>query len=277
MTLPEGWVFLKPGNPFIDTVGTKIALGQETVGALAAVYEDSDRAYLSLDDYLDQWYADRKTRLEDLKQLSRRDVAVGKANGRQMSLGWSTESLRFQGALSAWKDGRRYFALLSFTTGGLASRAEPEIARLEKALVFDAPVATHVKEAVARVTVGCPLLSAGAVEAMSRSLPRNATTELYCRRGYEWAVRGVREMGGDAPAKMGALTSKVFGVLTPADRERLGRYLEKVQAGAGTSLAEDRAGNALLGRGFAALSDGEKVELRGLVEAAIELGRLSST
>jgi hypothetical protein len=144
-------------------------------------------------------------------------------------------------------------------------------------MVFDAPVATHVKEAVARVTATCPLLSAGAVEAMSRSLPRDASTEHYCRRGYEWAVRGVQEMGGDAPTKMGALTSKVFGALSPGDRERLGRYLERVRAGAGTSSAEDRTGNELLSQGFAALSEGEKVELRGLVEAAIELGRLSST
>ncbi len=275
VALPEGWVFLKPGNPYVDTVGTKMALGQETVGALAAVYEESGHTYLSVDDYLDQWYADRKTRLEDMKQLARRDVTVGKANGRQMTLSWSTHSLRFLGALSAWKDGRHYFALLSFTTGGLASRAEPEIARLEKALVFDAPVAAHVKEAVTRVTAACALLSAGAVEAMSRTLPRDATTELYCRRGYEWAARGVREMGGGAPATMGALTSKLFGALNPADRERLGRYLEKVQAGANTSMAEERAGNEMLSRGFAALSDGEKVELRGLVEAAIELGRLS--
>jgi hypothetical protein len=275
--LPDDWVILKPGNPLVESASSKVGLGQRSVGALAVIYEDSVTPFISVDDYLDRWLADRQKRFDDLKQVTRRDVSMGLATARQMTLTWTKHGRRLEGSLSAWRDGKRHFGYLAFTTGGLSASAAPEFARLEKAIAFDAPVATHVKEMVARVTAAVPMLSPAAVAAMSRSLPKDAPPELYFRRGYQWAVKGVREIGGELPAKMGTITSKVFAALPAAQRDRLGKYLEKVQAGGTTTLQEDRAMNELMNRGLQALSEPDLSELRRLIESAVEFGRLAAT
>jgi hypothetical protein len=277
LKVPEGWVVLKPDNPLMNHPGAKIALGHAGVGAVAAILQPEGEAYISLDNYLDRVLTLLRERYEDIQQESRSDVAIGKAIGRRMSMTWTIEGHRLEGFVTGWKDGPRYFSFLGFTTGGHGEEAEASFRGLEKALVFDAPVDTRVKETVARVTAACPLLSAAAVESMMRSMPADASADLYFRKGYEWAGRGAPELGPEVGREMGAITSALFRSLSASDRDRLGSYLERLRTGQATTPAQDRAMNEVMKRAILALPAKSQEDLRRLTERAIEVGRLLSS
>jgi hypothetical protein len=277
ISLPEGWVILKPGNPLLDTQQWKLVLGEGQVGALAALQQEEGAGkYLSVDDYLDRWLAQRPKSMDGLKQTARSNATVGKVTGRKMAVNWKTKGRRMDGWLTAWSDGPRYFGLLTITPGSVSRAVEPRFAALLQALAFEAPVATHLKEAVARVTVACPLLSAGAVESMVRSMPNDAPAELYFRRGYEWAFRGMDELGPATVKQMGVITTKLYAALTASERQALGAYLERVRAHQRTRPAEDAAMSEVVKKGVLSLPRDAQDELRQLIERAIEVGRLLS-
>jgi hypothetical protein len=274
--VPEGWVILKAGNPLMSHEDAKVVFGQTSLGAVAAILQPKGEGYLSLDNYLDRVLALLQESYKDLQQETRGDVAIGKAMGRRMSISWTIEGRRLEGFVTGWKDGTRYFSFLGFTTGGLADEAAPSFTGLEKALDFDAPVDSRLKETVARVTAACPLLSAGAVETMMRSMPADASTDHYFRMGYEWAGRGVGELGPAVGKEMGSITASLFASLSGSERQRLGTYLERVRTGLPTTPAEDHAMGAVMKRAILALPTDSQEKLRRLTERAIDVGRLLS-
>jgi len=273
--LPEGWVQLKPGNPLVVGDGIRAALGETSLGAVAAVVLDAEgQAFLSPDDYLDRWYAARREKLEGMTQKGREDVGIGAANGRKMKFTWSDQGRGMQGFATAWKDGRRYFCFWGWTTGSLAGAAAERFATLERSLSFSAPVDTFLQEVTPRVTAACPMLSVEAVGTLARSLPKTATPEAYCRRGLEWALRGQGQLPAAESAEFRSISQKLYGAMSERDRDRLGQYMDRLRQAQPTTPADDRAMSVLMAGAIRRLTADDQARLRFLTSLALEVGLL---
>jgi len=275
ITLPDGWVQLKPGNPMVPGDGVRAALGETTLGAVAAVVMDpSGAGYMSADDYLDRWFATRKDKLEGMKQRTREDVVIGSAKGRKMNFVWSYHGRAMQGFATAWKDGHRYFCFWGWTTSSLAPAAAARFAALENSLSFSAPIDSFFQETAPKVRAACPLFEQEALAVIIPSLPKGSPATAYCRRGLDWAVRGQGHLPPGEAADFRTVTQKLFAAMSERDRARLGQYMERLRQGQPTQAAEDRDVAAFMSAALARLSDGDRARLQRLTTLAVDVGRL---
>jgi hypothetical protein len=273
--LPDGWVQLKPGNPMVPGEGVRAALGETTLGAVAAVIMDAAGAgYMSADDYLDRWFASRKDKLEGMRQKTREDVLLGRTTGRKMSFTWSYKGRAMQGFATAWKDGHRYFCFWGWTTSSLAPAAAPRFVALEKSLSFSAPIDTFLQETTPKVQAACPLFEPAALAVIVPSLPKGSAPAAYCRRGLDWAVRGQTHLPPGEAADFRTVTQKLFAAMSERERARLGQYMERLRQGQPTAAADDRDVAALMSAALRRLSEDDQARLTRLTTLAVDVGRL---
>jgi hypothetical protein len=274
VSVPEGWAILEEQSPLVMADAARITLGDRKVGAVAMLFEeDNGGRFMSIDHYLDHLLALRQEGLDTLVELGRSDVQVGKAEGRKMLFRWTSHGRHFEGFSTAWQDGDRIFSFSGWSTRSLATAAQERFAQLEAAVSFEAPIATHLKETIDRVTADCAFLSPKAIEAMIESMPASAPSYLYFRRGYQWASKGV-QLGGENPRELGDLMAKVFSSLPPRDRHRLTAYLERIRTGGKSSQQEDAQMNRQMSAAIGKLPQADQDRLRELVAGAILMGRL---
>ncbi len=270
VTLPRGWVVLKPGNPIVPAPEhTRATLAQPRLAAYALLLvEPAPPGVLMLEHYLDHVIAERRAAATAYEEEWRRDGRLGKVASRRASNrrgdaeGWLVERVIVA------RDGDRYFGLVCWAPDAGGGRALEELDALEGAVTLSGLRDARRRDAVQKANLELPHLSLAAIERLVEVLGPVAPAELF-RKGVAASGRGRGSLAPQEAQELQALTTAALAGLTPRERARLADYLRRVRVGQSTEPAEDERMRLLLKTGVTRLGPSERTRLGTLNERAI--------
>jgi hypothetical protein len=127
--------------------------------------------------------------------------------------------------------------------------------------------------AVRAATQEIPLLSPQAAELlMSRSAAHVLGPPEVFRRAYGLVGRGLYALSKSESKEMGDLHTALYASLPPAQRERLGEYIDRARNRYGTTPEEDRQMSQLMKSAVLSLPADKRARLQALFEKAMTAG-----
>jgi hypothetical protein len=269
--VPKGWVILKKDNPIVKApADARVVVAQPRSGGFAyLVAESSPRAIANLDQYLDRLLVERRKTVPSLKELGRTDAMVGPVSGRKAAGTWDDAGVKQRDMAVAWKDGWVYFALVSWIPEDGAER-QKVLDGLVPAFSTQGILAARLQQAVQRVTLEVPQLTAPAAEAlMGQSAAKVLEPDQAFRRSIEALVRALPTLTKVETQELTEITTATYGTLAARDRTRLSAYVDRVRASQATTPQEDREMSSLMKTAVLKLPDGRRLRLQALYEKAI--------
>jgi hypothetical protein len=128
-------------------------------------------------------------------------------------------------------------------------------------------------QAVRTATEEVPLLSAQAAEAiMARSPVQILDPPEVFRQSYGLVGRGLWALSQGESKEMGDLHTVIYASLPPAERARLGDYIDRARSRYATSPEEDRQMSRLMKSAVLALPADRRARLQALFEKALNAG-----
>jgi hypothetical protein len=263
---PEGWLALRPGNPFApDGDGVMVVLAQPRVGGFALARVDpASRVGSDVDRYLDRIVEERRRAAPSIEIVDRTDAQVAGFDARRAIGRWGSEAGAFQESTEVWRDGWLLFALTAWAPEGGAGRRQLDA--IQESLRAEAPLTPRIEQRAAALAEAVTLLTPAA----ARKLVLAAETlELSPQAAFHAAAASVqRGRSGLAPQdaqRLGELTDQLFSRVPRRQRSALARYLES--PGTDPEGSADRLQTLL--SAFSALPEAERLRLQWLWEAAI--------
>jgi hypothetical protein len=233
------------------------------------VAESSPRAIANLDQYLDRLLAERRKAVPSLKELGRTDAMVGPVSGRKSVGTWDDAGVKQRDMAVAWRDGWVYFGLVSWIP---EDGPEPQkvLDALVPAFSTQGVLAERLQQAVQRVTLEVPQLTAPAAEAlMGQSAAKVLEPDQAFRRSIEALVRALPTLTKAETQELTEITSATYGTLAARDRARLLAYMERVRSGQSTTPQEDREMSSLTKMAVLKLPNARRLRLQALYAKAI--------
>lgn len=272
---PAGWSFLKQDAELFAGVPAKVKLADPDAGTVVFINDErKGPGFVSLDHQLDRVLERQRQSGLEPRQHDRRDVQVGAAPARRMSMGWSYAGRSFNGFVSVWLDGPQVFTLFGAAVGSLSSATEARFKALESSMRFSAPVETALAGAERALTQRCPVFAPEAVRMIGRRIPPASPVEAYFRTGWILATRGQGQLDPVAAGELRDLMALVFARMSPSDRSRFAAYGERLRGGGATTPAEDAEAMRILGSAATALPAETLSRLQLAVETALTVGGL---
>ncbi|HVO09748.1 MAG TPA: hypothetical protein VMX54_03245 [Vicinamibacteria bacterium] len=270
LTLPPGWVGLKPGNPLVPAASAaRAALAQPRVGGYALlVSETAPAGVLSLEHYLDEVIARRRASATAVDEGWRRDGRLGALPSRRAALQRTSQDGRFAERIAVARDGDRYFALVTWVPEAAGGRALEEADALEAATTFSAVRSRSRSEAVRTAALELPFLSPQSIEQLVEAAGPAGPAALF-RRATAASARGAAALGPAAAQELRALTAASAASLAYEQRAQLADYLHRVTAGQPTTAEEDERTRVLAKAATLRLSAPQRERLEQLHEQAI--------
>jgi len=263
---PEGWIALRPGNPFAPDGDDAVAvLAQPRVGsfALARVHRGI-QAGSEPERHLDRVVEERRQAIPSLEVVDRADVHVAGFDGRRAFGRWGSEAGAFQESTTVWRDGWLLFSLTAWAPEGGAGRRQVEA--IQQSLRAEAPLTPRIEQQANALAGAVTLLT----PASARKLVLGSETlELPPPAAFHAAAVSVqRGRNGLAPPdaqRLRELTDQLLEQVPRRQRPALARYLETPQ------VAPERSADFFqaLESALAALPEAERLRLQWLWEATI--------
>lgn len=269
--VPRGWVILKKDNSLVKAPAeARVVVAQPRVGGFGyLVAESSPRAIANLDQYLDRLLAERRKTVPSLKELGRSDTMVGPVSGRKAVGTWDDAGVKQRDMAVAWKDGWVYFGLVSWIPedGG---EHQAVLEGLVPAFSTQGVLADRLQQAVQRVTLEVPQLTAPAAEAlMGQSAAKVLEPDQAFRRSIEALVRALPTLTKAETQELTEITAATYGTLAPRDRTRLSAYVDRVRAQQSSTPQEDREMSSLMKMAVLKLPNARRLRLQALYAKAI--------
>jgi hypothetical protein len=264
---PEGWVALRPGNPFAPPGdSTVVVLAEPRVRGFALARVDrASQVGAALDAYLDRVVEERRRAVPAIQIVDRSDVDVAGFGGRRAFGGWGSEAGAFQETATAWRDGWLLFGLQAWAPEGGAGRRQVET--IQQSLRVEAPLTPRIVKRAAELAEAVTLLT----PASARKLVLGAETlELSPEGAFQAAAltvqRGRGSLTADDATRLGELTEQLLDGVPRRQRAALAGYLQTPGAAAPGTSGEQLA---TLESGLASLPEAERLRLQWLWEAVI--------
>jgi hypothetical protein len=269
--VPRGWVILKKDNTIVKApADARVVVAQPRSGGFGyLVAESSPRAIANLDQYLDRLLAERRKAVPSLKELGRADAMVGPVSGRKSVGTWDDAGVKQHDMAVAWRDGWVYFGLVSWIPD---EGTEPQkvLDALVPAFSTQGVLAERLQQAVQRVTLEVPQLTAPAAEAlMGQSAAKVLEPDQAFRRSIEALVRALPTLTKAETQELTEITSATYGTLAARDRARLLAYMDRVRSGQSTTPQEDREMSSLTKMAVLKLPNARRLRLQALYAKAI--------
>ena len=269
--LPAGWSALRADNPFVARPGARLVLAQPAVGAFGAVsVAVRPRQMDDLDAHLDELLQDRLPRVPSQKEGERRDVQLGKGNGRLVRTTWEDGLAPMQGALVAWADGYDLFSLEAWAPAASGDAFVAETDALVRGIAPRGTNAARIEEGVERVAVQVPELSRDALRLLvAERMSEGRGLEDVPSAALRMVSRGLDALGAAEAAEMRTIYQQVWAPVPEAQRVRLAFLMNEIKAGRPVG-AEDVLGlrNAVQA-GVLALPPEQRVRLQELSGRAV--------
>ena len=128
-------------------------------------------------------------------------------------------------------------------------------------------------QAVRAATQEVPLLSSRAAETlMAQSAAQILDPPEVFRRSYGLVGRGLWALNREESKEMGDLHTLIYASLAPAERGRLGDYIDRARSRYATTPEEDRQMSRLMKSAVLALPADKRARLQALFEKAMNAG-----
>ena len=270
LELPGGWRILKKdGAAFDPPADAKVTFShprQEAFGYLAAA--NSPENVATLDAWLDRVLLERRKAQPAPKEEGRTEVAVGTLTGRRANVVWSAAGVPYRETATVWRDGWVYYALVAWAP---ESAGAADLDALAEGVVTSGKLAANLQEAVQKVTLEVPALTAAAAELlMARSEARVLEPDQAFRRSFEAVANAMPTWKTGEAQEMGRLIASCYATLTSRDRTRLAAYVDKVQKHQMTTPQEDREMGQLMKEAVLRLPAPKRERLQVLYQKAVE-------
>jgi len=269
--LPAGWSALRADNPFVARPGARLVLAQPAVGAFGAVsVAVRPRQMDDLDAHLDELLQDRLPRVPSQKEGKRRDVQLGKGNGRLVRTTWEDGLVPMQGALVAWADGYDLFSLEAWAPAASGDAFVAETDALVRGIAPRGTNAARIEEGVERVAVEVPELSRDALRLLvAERMSEGRGLEDVPSAALRMVSRGLDALGAAEAAEMRTIYQQVWAPVPEAQRVRLAFLMNEIKAGRPVG-AEDVLGlRTAVQAGVLALPPEQRVRLQELSGRAV--------
>ena len=269
--LPAGWSALRADNPFVARPGARLVLAQPAVGAFGAVsVAVRPRQMDDLDAHLDELLQDRLPRVPSQKEGERRDVQLGKGNGRLVRTTWEDGLAPMQGALVAWADGYDLFSLEAWAPAASGDAFVAETDALVRGIAPRGTNAARIEEGVERVAVQVPELSRDALRLLvAERMSEGRGLEDVPSAALRMVSRGLDALGAAEAAEMRTIYQQVWAPVPEAQRVRLAFLMNEIKAGRPVG-AEDVLGlRTAVQAGVLALPPEQRVRLQELSGRAV--------
>ena len=269
--LPAGWSALRADNPFVARPGARLVLAQPAVGAFGAVsVAVRPRQMDDLDAHLDELLQDRLPRVPSQKEGERRDVQLGKGNGRLVRTTWEDGLVPMQGALVAWADGYDLFSLEAWAPAASGDAFVAETDALVRGIAPRGTNAARIEEGVERVAVEVPELSRDALRLLvAERMSEGRGLEDVPSAALRMVSRGLDALGAAEAAEMRTIYQQVWAPVPEAQRVRLAFLMNEIKAGRPVG-AEDVLGlRTAVQAGVLALPPEQRVRLQELSGRAV--------
>ena len=269
--LPAGWSALRADNPFVARSGARLVLAQPAVGAFGAVsVAVRPRQMDDLDAHLDELLQDRLPRVPSQKEGGRKDVQLGKGNGRLVRTTWEDGLVPMQGALVAWADGYDLFSLEAWAPAASGDAFRAEVDALCRGIVPKGALSARIDEGVERVAVEVPELSREALRLLvAERLSRSRGLDDVPSAALRMVSRGLDALGAAEAVEMRAIYQQVWAPVPEADRVRLASLMGEIKAGRAVREEDLFALRAAIKTGVLALPEEQRARLQELSARAV--------
>jgi hypothetical protein len=270
LTLPAGWVALKPANPLVPAApGAVLPLAQARVSGFALLLsEPAPPGVLALEHYLDDVIARRRAGATAVEEEWRRDGRLGALASRRAAICRVESGRRFTERVVVARDADRYLALVTWVPEEGGGRALEEADALEAATVFSAVRGRTRGEAIQTATLELPHLSPDVIERLVETGGPAPAAALF-RRAATASARGLATLGPAETRELQALTASSVASLSYGDRAPLADYLRRAAAGQQTPADEDERMCRLARTATLRLSAAQRARLQHLHGLAI--------
>jgi hypothetical protein len=269
--LPAGWSALRADNPFVARPGARLVLAQPAVGAFGAVsVAVRPRQMDDLDAHLDELLQDRLPRVPSQKEGERRDVQLGKGNGRLVRTTWEDGLVPMQGALVAWADGYDLFSLEAWAPLASGDAFVAETDALVRGIAPRGTNAARIEEGVERVAVQVPELSRDALRLLvAERMSEGRGLEDVPSAALRMVSRGLDALGAAEAAEMRTIYQQVWAPVPEAQRVRLAFLMNEIKAGRPVAAEDVLSLRTAVQAGVLALPPDERVRLQELSGRAV--------
>jgi hypothetical protein len=269
--LPASWSALRADNPFVARPSARLVLAQPAVGAFGAVsVAVRPRQMDDLDAHLDELLQERLPRVPSQKEGERRDVQLGKGNGRLVRTTWEDGLVPMQGALVAWADGYDLFSLEAWAPAASGDAFVTETDALVRGIAPRGTNAARIEEGVERVAVQVPELSRDALRLLvAERMSQGRGLEDVPSAALRMVSRGLDALGAAEAAEMRTIYQQVWAPVPEAQRVRLAFLMNEIKAGRPVA-AEDVLGlRTAVQAGVLALPAEQRARLQELSGRAV--------
>jgi hypothetical protein len=271
MGVPDGWIVLRPANPFFHAPDARVRLAQPVLGAFARLNAESrDVSAASLDDVLNRAVANWKLIAPGLQEEGRSDASASGTPARRAVTTWSAEDQAFRGSMTVWKDGWNEFALAVWGRAADATAVTASADALLAQVRMAGTAMARVRSAADAVAPEIPELSREAVEALVEDrLAKGRPTEDLPQTSVRAVSRGLRALSPEESQEMGRIYLQVYKPLKDKEKAQLAAWLGAVRGGARANAEEDLAMRAILRDGILALPEDVRARLVALNDKAV--------
>jgi hypothetical protein len=269
--VPEGWVVLRPDNPFFHAPEARLRLAHPRLGAFARLSAEVRPAgRSSLDAGLDRVLADWRLLIASLQEESRADANVSGTKARRAVVSWSADGAPMRGTAAVFRDGWNEVSLLAWGPANEAAAVNTAADALVSSIRMSGMAATKIRVAADAVGPETPELSRASVEALVESwLALGRPTGDLPQESVRVVSRGLRALSSVETQEMGQIYAEVYKPLKEQERARLAAWLARVRAGAAVPPEEGQAMRQALRDGLLTLPEDVLARLKALNEKAV--------
>jgi hypothetical protein len=272
LTLPDGWVILRPGNPLVTASDeARVTIAQPRLGGLGfLVVEPAPRGVATADQYLDHLLSERRASGPDLEEEGRANAIIGELAGRRLDARRPGRGTPWRDLTVAGQDGWMSFALVAWMPEANASRPGG-LEALTGALQARGLLAPRLRAAVEAVVEKVPHLTPQAAELlMAQSQARVLEPDQAFRRSVAALAGLLPSLSPDETRELSRLTRATYAAVPRSSRGRLDRYIGAVRRGDTTDPALDGEMAGLMREAELQLSPAQRARLQEYYERAVQ-------
>jgi hypothetical protein len=280
LSVATPWVALKPGSPLRYSDTALLSMAHTEVISFSQIFRET-RSFSSSDNleyYLDELAKLRAVDHPNLQTGSTVDTQVGGAPARRLKVHWGSEDDQkaVVAFLTAWRDADVFYHFYLFGPAILTKKLEAEVQKFEHSIRFAGSRTLFLRDTAPKIRTACPLLTDPVVLQLSRVIPVDSPSEVYCREAYRLAVRGQASLNVDSRERLRTLMQQLFQAIPKAQIGPFGSYVTRLGERGPTSPAEDLQLTEAIRVAVESMPPTVQDDLRSIFSTAIDVGAIGT-
>ena len=273
---PTDWVRVRSQSTFVAGTSANAAYANpknHTITYLHVI-EGDDLVAGALDEHIDGVLERRRAKGVDITETQRVDTEVAGSPARRSETIWTEDGQAFSGAITAFANRGRLFALTTVTYGPSSPTVVTQYKALEEAIHLPGERKVDVEAAVRTVSASCPALAPSIIRSLASEMPEGAPPELWFHRAWLGALRGQSQLPRDRADQLRIVMRETFDSMSESDRRKFGAYTERIRQGLPTSDAANEEASHALNAAYGRIPETSRARFHELTELAYAMSAL---